>query len=182
MIMNAPNTQDASVSMLAQLVEMGESLHGPALSVYLNNYPQGSWKEPITLGKEIIEGIQDSHYSDVLGLRSLRKELAARDAAWRSQSFLSSVNIAVTQGGTHALQIVLQAFGGPNADVLIPVPSYSGYRDICQALRLSYRPYDMDDSGTWITEELLASLESSSIVIVNTPHNPSGEQINTDQL
>ncbi len=182
MTMNAVNGQDVSVSMLAQLLAMGESLHGTALSIYVQNYPQCFWKEPIASGDEIMAGIQNSHYSDVLGLQSLRKELAVRDAARRFQSFLSIDNIAVTQGGTHAIQILLQTFGGPDADVLIPVPSYSGYRDICQALKLRYRPYGMDDSGTWLTEELLASLRRSSIVIINTPHNPSGSQIETGQL
>lgn len=182
MTMIAANTPNVSVSMLAQLVEMGESLHGSSLSVYLQNYPQGSWKEPIMIGKEITEGIQNSHYSDVLGLRSLRKELAARDAVWRSQAFLSSDNVAITQGGTHAIQLLLQTFSGPSTDVLIPMPSYTGYRDICHALKLPYRPYAMDDSGAWLTDELLESLKPSSIMIINTPHNPSGEQISTAQL
>jgi len=182
MTMHAVNGQDVSVSLLAQLLETGEALHGEALSVYMQNYPQGFWKEPIVPYTEITVGIQNSHYSDVLGLRSLRKELAVRDAARRSQLFLSSENIAVTQGGTHAIQILLQTFAGHNADILIPVPSYSGYRDICHALKLPYRPYGMDDSGTWLTEDLLASLGPSSIMIVNTPHNPSGGQIHTNQL
>jgi len=181
MTTHTATAQDVSVSMLAQLLEAGEALHGEALSVYVQNYPQGFWKQPISC-TEISEGIQNSHYSDILGLRSLRKALAARDAARRSQLFLSSDNIAVTQGGTHALQVLLQTLGYPQADVLIPVPSYSGYRDICHSLKLPYRPYGMDDSGTWLTDELLASLGPSSIMIVNTPHNPSGGQIHTNQL
>lgn len=182
MMTNMTNGQEVSVSMLVQLMELGESLHGSALAAYMGNYPQGFWKEPIVHNHEIISGIHDSHYSDVSGVRSLRKELAARDAAWRSQPFLGSDNIAVTQGGTHAIQILLQTFGQPASDVLIPVPSYSGYRDICQALKLSYRPYAMDESGSWLTDELLASLGPNSIMLVNTPHNPSGVQIDTEQL
>lgn len=182
MMTNSTNGQGVSVSMLAQLTELGESLHGSELSTYMGNYPQGVWREPIVHNHEIITEIEESHYSDVAGLRSLRKELAARDAAWRSQPFLSSDNIAVTQGGTHAIQILLQTFGEPASDVLIPAPSYSGYRDICQALKLSYRPYGMDDSENWLTDELLQSLRPDSIMIVNTPHNPSGGQINTAQL
>ncbi len=182
MITNATNSQGASVSMLVQLLELGESLHGSALSAYVANYPQGFWKEPIVPASEIISGLENSHYSDVPGLRSLRRELAARDAARRSQFFLSADNIAMTQGGTHALQVVLQALRRPDTDILIPAPSYSGYRDICDVLRLSYRPYVMDDSGSWLTEELLSSLRPSSVMIVNTPHNPSGGQINTAQL
>jgi aspartate/methionine/tyrosine aminotransferase len=179
---NNGNGNDVSVSMLAQLLEAGEKLHGDDLSVYVQNYPQRVWRGPVVPGVEIASEIHNSHYSDVLGLRSLRKELASRDAARRSQLFLSSDNIAVTQGGTHAIHILLQAFGEANAEVLIPAPSYSGYRDICKVLKLQYRPYRMDDSGEWLTEELLASLRPFSIMIVNTPHNPSGGQIQTSQL
>ncbi|HXB22602.1 MAG TPA: pyridoxal phosphate-dependent aminotransferase [Candidatus Solibacter sp.] len=176
------NDHDISVSMVAQLLEAGEALHGSALDVYLQNYPQCFWKEPILPSTDVAVEMRNSQYSDVLGLNSLRKALAGRDAAIRSQPFLSSDNVAVTQGGTHAINTLLLTFGGPHAEVVIPVPSYSGYRDICKVLKLQYRPYGMDDSGAWLTEELLASLGPSSIMIVNTPHNPSGGQIQTSQL
>jgi aspartate/methionine/tyrosine aminotransferase len=182
MIRSSTKGQTGSVSMLAQLLELGESLHGTGLSVFIENYPQGYWNKAIIPNHEILLGIEDSRYTSLSGLRALRQELATRDAVLRSQLFLCAENIAVTQGATHALNVVLQTFGGPDVDVLIPAPSYSGYRDICQVLRLPYRPYVMDDSGTWLTDELLASLRQSSIMIVNTPHNPSGGQIDTDQL
>ena len=157
-------------------------MHGNALSVYLQNYPQFFWKDPVLPCTDLATEMRNSQYSDVLGLKSLRRALAARDAAIRSQLFLSVDNVAVAQGATHAIHTLLQLFGGANAEVVIPVPSYSGYRDICNVLRLQYRPYGMDDSGAWLTEELLASLGPSSIMIVNTPHNPSGGQIQTGQL
>lgn len=182
MTIRATNSQDVSASMLTQLLEMGESLHGAALSIYVQNYPQDFWKEPILPPSQLTAELEKSHYGDVLGLRSLRQGLAARDATLRSQPFLASNHIAVTQGATHAMNILLQMLGGANTEVLIPAPSYFGYRDICQALRLSYRAYNMDDPGAWLTEELLASLRPFSIMIVNTPHNPSGEQIQTSQL
>src|SRR5205807_3768240 len=143
---------------------------------YLQNYPQFFWKDPVLPCTDLATEMRNSQYSDVLGLKSLRRALAARDAAIRSQLFLSVDNVAVAQGATHAIHTLLQLFGGANAEVVIPVPSYSGYRDICNVLRLQYRPYGMDDSGAWLTEELLASLGPSSIMIVNTPHNPSGGQ------
>lgn len=176
------NDHKISVSMAAQLLEAGEALHGDNLSVYLQNYPQCFWKDPILPITNVAAEVRNSQYSDVLGLKSLRKALAARDGVRRSQPFLSSNNVAVTQGGTHAIHTLLQTFGSSDAEVVIPVPSYSGYRDICHALRMQYRPYGMDDSGAWLTEELLASLGPSSIMIVNTPHNPSGGQIQTSQL
>lgn len=179
---SATNGHTGPVSMLAQLLELGESLHGNGLSVFIENYPQGCWNKAIVPNHEILFGIEDSRYTSLSGLRGLRQELATRDAVRRSQLFLCAENIAVTQGGTHALNVVLQTFGGPNVDVLIPAPSYSGYRDICEMLRLPYRPYLMDDSRTWLTDELRASLGPSTIMIVNTPHNPSGGQIDTDQL
>ena len=176
------NDQDISVSMVAQLLEAGEALHGNALSVYLQNYPQCFWKDLVLPCTNVASEMRNSQYSDVLGLKSFRNALAARDAARRSQLFLSGHNIAVTHGATHAIHTLLQVFAGLHAEVIIPVPSYSGYRDICKVLKMQYRPYGMDDSGAWLSEELLASLGPSSIMIVNTPHNPSGGQIQTSQL
>ncbi len=173
---------EVAVSMLAQLLETGEAMHGSALSVFVQNYPQSCFDGPLGAPLNIAEQVQNSQYSDVLGLKALREGLAARDAALRGQSFLGTPNIAVTQGGTHAIHTLLRTFGRADSDVLLPVPSYSGYRDICQLLKLKYRPYTMDDSAHWLTEELLNSLSPSTIMIVNTPHNPSGGQIRTYQL
>lgn len=157
-------------------------MHGEALSVFVQNYPQSFWKEPLGQSFDLAMEVRNSQYSDVLGLRALREGLANRDAALRSQSFLGVENIAVTQGGTHAIHTLLRTFSRADSDVLLPVPSYSGYRDICQLLKLNFRPYGMDDSGNWLTDDLLDSLRPSTIMIVNSPHNPSGGQIRTCQL
>lgn len=170
-----------SVSMLAQLLQAGKALHGNALRVYSEVFPQDVWELPILSRPEVTEP-GNYGYSDVLGLNCLREALAARDRSTRSLPFLSPDNIAVTQGGTHAIHAVLQAFAGPKTTVLIPSPSYAGYRDICKLLRLKHSPYRMDDSGDWLTDEILQSLRPSSLMIVNSPHNPSGAQIQTGQL
>src|SRR5205807_8692850 len=110
------NGHDISVSIVAQLLETGESMHGNALSLYLQNYPQFFWKDPVLPCTDLATEMRNSQYSDVLGLKSLRRALAARDAAIRSQLFLSVDNVAVAQGATHAIHTLLQLFGGANAE------------------------------------------------------------------
>src|SRR5438067_1766003 len=133
------NDHEISVSLAAQLLEAGEALHGNNLSVYLQNYPQCFWKDLILPSTDLAAEMRNSHYSEVLGLRALRNALAARDSARRSQPYLTGDNVAVSQGGTNAIHTLLQTFRGPETEVLIPVPSYSGYRDICKASRMQYR-------------------------------------------
>jgi aspartate aminotransferase len=168
-------------SLLTQLLNRGRRLHGDRLLVFCENYPRFEWGR--LSQSSVLEARPETFasYEDALGLPELREALAERDTEALGIA-LSQENIAITCGATHALHVCLQAFGRPNIPVFVPTPSYSGYRDICKLLGMEIRPYHLGSYATCDLELRMQGLTRPAIVIINTPHNPSGSLLCGQQL
>lgn len=86
-------------------------------------------------------------------------------------------HIAVTMGGSGALQAAFTATVGPGDEVLIPDPAWPLYTMQLAACGATSVPYPLDPQGGWLPD--VARLETlvtphTRILVINTPGNPTG--------
>lgn len=125
-----------------------------------------------------------NQYAPMTGVPALRTAIAARLADRYGIDRDPDSEITVTSGATEALFCAVQAVVGPGDEVVVFDPAYD-----------SYEPAVTLAGGTVIHVPLMASdfsvdwgrLESSlgprtRLVILNSPHNPTGTLVDADDL
>lgn len=106
-------------------------------------------------------------------LRQLLVEKVARINGYQIQP----ENVAVTLGGTGAIQAALQAIVGPGDEVLLPDPGWATYSMQLLTCGASAVPYPLDALNEWLPD--LTRMEKlvtprTRVLLINTPGNPTG--------
>jgi aspartate/methionine/tyrosine aminotransferase len=93
--------------------------------------------------------------------------------------------VVMTTGASEALTAFLCLSERPGGNVVIPDPAYPAYAAMAQFARLGVRCYALSAEADF-TQEADAVLEAvdrdTVAVFVNTPHNPTGSVISTEEL
>lgn len=106
-------------------------------------------------------------------LRELLAEKVTRVNGYR----VGAENVAVSMGGTNALQAIFHATVGSGDEVLIPDPCWPLYYNHLQVCGATAVPYVLDAANEWLPS--IADLERlvtprTRILLINTPGNPTG--------
>ena len=171
-----------SHSLLVQLLRDGRLMHGANLGVYCENYPVYETEHFILGRNEASVRSALSFYEDPAGSSELRRAIASRDNAALTLQHISSSNVVVTNGATHAIYIILTLAQTQFAKVLFPEPSFIGYHHICESIGIASSAYRLSGYQDWDLDALLPRVDGRTILIVNTPHNPSGSILRDAQL
>ncbi|MBL4605060.1 MAG: aminotransferase class I/II-fold pyridoxal phosphate-dependent enzyme [Flavobacteriaceae bacterium] len=117
-----------------------------------------------------------NQYAPMLGVQSLREEIAAKFQKLYASSYNPSNEIVVTAGATQAIFTVISAFVRANDEVIVLKPAYDCYEPAIELqggkvvpIQLKYPNYRVD----WKQVEG-AITSKTKMIIVNTPQNPSG--------
>jgi aspartate/methionine/tyrosine aminotransferase len=109
-------------------------------------------------------------YCPTNGREPLRAALASMYGA-RAEELL------VFNGGAEALLALFFVASEPNANVVVPTPSFAPFVALPEALGLETRRYPLrQESGFAVDVDAIVRLvdERTTLILVNTPHNPSG--------
>jgi aspartate aminotransferase len=109
-------------------------------------------------------------YTAVGGDAGVRARLAAKVTA-ENRIPATPAEILVTNGAKQALYQALYVMADPGDAVIIFKPHWPAYVATCKLLEL--QPVLVDQPAE-VTDELLDSLPPASILIINNPHNPTG--------
>lgn len=85
-------------------------------------------------------------YVQAHGTEAARAAVAAKLS--NANAKLTSDDVTITSGCSHALHIAFSALCNPGDNILIPVPGFSAYETICQALGVTCRYYKLDVQKT----------------------------------
>jgi methionine aminotransferase len=117
-----------------------------------------------------------NQYAPMAGAVPLRQAIAEKAAALYGASYDAETEITVTAGATQALFTAIAAFVRPGDEVIVFAPVYDSYvpaielnggRAVYATLRYpDYRP-DWDEVAALLTPK-------TRMIVINTPHNPSG--------
>jgi len=127
---------------------------------------------------------EKNQYCPMPGLLDLRKSICDKV----NRAYQSTVNpdseICITAGATQALFTAIMAFVREGDEVITFEPAYDSYTPSIQIAGGVPRPYTMtypDYSIDWNEVEEMIS-EKTKMIIINTPHNPTGTVLRTKDL
>ncbi|WP_434458331.1 pyridoxal phosphate-dependent aminotransferase [Stutzerimonas urumqiensis] len=125
-----------------------------------------------------------NQYAPMIGLPALREQVAAKVARFYGRSVSADQEITITPGATQAIFCAIQAVLRPGDEAIVFDPCYDSYEPsihlagascIHQALTLP------DFSIDW--QRLADAINPRTrLIVLNTPHNPSGALLSAADL
>lgn len=134
------------------------------------------------VGRHIAAG--HNQYAPMTGLPALREQVAAKIALCYGQTVSADSEITITPGATQAIFCAIQAVIRPGDEVIVFDPCYDSYEPSvelaggrCVHVPLALPTFDID----W--QRFSDALNPRTrMVILNSPHNPSGALISREAL
>ena len=143
--------------------------------------PRWTLRELLDLGGPSARGDLESlalSYTPTAGGAALRRrigELDGVDPDW----------VVVTTGASEALLMLMCLVAEPGATVLLPAPAFPAFSVTALAWGLGVRTYALSrEQGFEHTARAIASAvdETTRLVLVNSPHNPSGAVMPAEEI
>lgn len=130
-----------------------------------------------------------NQYPPLPGHLVLREAIADHQRSYRELDFDPDTEVLVTAGATEALTAALMAFVGPGDEVVMFEPYYDSYA-AAVALAGGVRrvvtlrpPHDQTQPFGFDLDELRATVNARTrILLLNTPHNPTGKVFTRTEL
>ena len=152
------------------------------------NLGQGapSFDGPDFLKEAAIEAIRSGHnqYAPSPGIPELTAAIAEHQQRHYGLTYDAASEVTVTAGASEALFASLQALVGPGDEVLLFEPFYDSYRAGVAAAGASPKVVTLEAPDFHYDREALerAITPATRVLLVNTPHNPSGKVFRRDEL
>jgi len=125
-----------------------------------------------------------NQYAPMAGAPELREAIAAKIARHYRRQVSPATDITVTCGGTEALACAILCAVAPGDEVIVFDPCYDSYEPIVTLCGGLTRHVPLLRPGFGIDWQRLADTlnERTRLIIINTPHNPSGTRLSAEDL
>ncbi|MGP4002495.1 aminotransferase class I/II-fold pyridoxal phosphate-dependent enzyme [Streptomyces sp. 8N706] len=127
-----------------------------------------------------------NQYPPALGFPSLREAVAAHQLRRYGLDYRPQGEVLITTGATEALASALLAFCDPGDEIIAFDPCYDAYAADARlaGARLVGAPLVLDGDGFALDADALRAAVSprTRVLILNTPHNPTGKVFTADEL
>jgi len=134
------------------------------------------------VGRHIAAG--HNQYAPMTGLPALREQVAAKVARCYGRSVCADSEVTIVPGATQGIFCAIQALIRPGDEVIVFDPSYDSYEPAVELAggRCVHVPLALADfSIDW--QRLGDALsDKTRLIILNSPHNPSGALISRAEL
>ncbi len=126
----------------------------------------------------------DNQYAVGIGQPALRRAIAAHAQRFYGQAYDPDTEITVTSGATEALFAATLGLANPGDEVIFFEPFYDSYvpNVIMAGGRPRFVPMRPPDWSFDPVELAMAFNERTRLIVVNTPHNPTGKVYTHDEL
>ena len=173
-----PNVGTTIFTIMSQLAQECEAI----------NLSQGfpDFDPPAALLELVTKHLRDgrNQYAPMTGLPQLREQIAQKVQALYGRDVNGDTEVTVTSGATEALFSAIQTVVSPGDEVIVFDPAYDSYEPAVtlaggKTLHIPLIPpsFDIDWS------RLAATVSTKTrLIIVNSPHNPTGAVISRDDL
>lgn len=132
----------------------------------------------------ILEG--NNQYPPLRGVPELREAIATHQLERYGIRLNPDTEVLVTAGATEALTAAILALAGPGEEVLTLEPFYDSHAAAIAMSGAVHRtaPLELHDGGFRLDRDALqaAITEHTRLVLVNTPHNPTGTVLTRAEL
>jgi methionine aminotransferase len=127
-----------------------------------------------------------NQYPPMPGVPALRQAIAAKIQALYGRAYDANTEITVTAGATQALTTAILCAVHPGDEVIVIEPAYDSYLPTVQLaggvpVTVSMRVDENGYSVPW--DEIAAAVTPRTrMIVINTPHNPTGTILRTADL
>ncbi len=134
------------------------------------------------VGRHIANG--HNQYSPMTGLPVLREQIAAKIARSYGVQVDVDTEVTVTPGATEAIFCAIQAVIHSGDEVIVFDPAYDSYEPSVELAggRCVHVQLGLDDFRIDFDKLAQALSPRTRMIILNSPHNPSGALISRDEL
>jgi len=141
---------------------------------------------PVRLVDELVRAMRDGHnqYPPMTGIAPLREAIARKTARVYGHTPEPETEITITSGATEALFNAIHAVAGVGDEVIVLDPAYDSYAPAIAlaGARAVHVPLNGDDFRPDWQRINNAVTPKTRLLIINTPHNPTGAVFNTDDI
>src|SRR2546430_2226004 len=123
-------------------------------------------------------------YAVTWGTATLRHAIAEKYRRWYQMEVDPNTEITVTCGATEAMASVFMALIDPGDEVIVLEPFYENYGPdaILAGAKPVFVPLERPDWTLDTVRLRKAFTKRTKAIIVNTPHNPTGRVLTTDEM
>lgn len=125
-----------------------------------------------------------NQYAPMIGIDKLREQVAQKVKSFYGQTIDEHHQLTITPGASQAIFCAIQSVVNPNDEVIVFDPCYDCYEPAITLAggRCIHLPLTLPDFN--IDWELLTSniTDNTRLIIINTPHNPSGSTLSLQDL
>ncbi|MEO5336481.1 MAG: aminotransferase [Magnetospirillum sp. WYHS-4] len=134
--------------------------------------------------RALLEGGTANQYPPMAGLPALRQAVAAHDARFYGIDADWKTEVLVTSGATEALADCLFGLIEAGDEVVLIEPLYDSYLPIVRLAGGVPRLVRLEPPLWELPRKALAAAfsDKTKLVVLNTPHNPSGKVFTRDEL
>lgn len=134
-----------------------------------------------------VEAIRDgrNQYAPGPGVRPLREAIAAHQQRFHGLAYDPDTEICVTAGATEAITAAVFGLCDAGDEVVALAPTYDSYPAACAMAGARLRTVDLrgDEGWRFDPDELRATVSPATrLLLLNTPHNPSGRVLDDEEL
>ena len=172
-------TKNISESVIREMTR--EALKHGAINLS-QGYPDKEMT-PETVKEEAKKSIENSNqYSITWGLPELRKKVAETYGKWRNLDLDPKKEVTITCGTSEAVMSSILALTNEEDGVIYFEPAYENYIPSTQISKAEGNPVNIDTNLNLNKEQLKKQAKKSSLLILNTPHNPTGKVFTENEL
>lgn len=141
---------------------------------------------PDNIKRAAIRAIEENFtkYTEAGGIPELKEAICAKHAADYGTSY-TPAECMVNVGGKHTIFNFTQVILNPGDEVILPVPYWVTYKDVCNYAGAKIVYVDTDeDEGFAITAAMIEKhiTPRTKLVIINSPCNPSGAVVDKEEF
>ncbi|HEV2176004.1 MAG TPA: pyridoxal phosphate-dependent aminotransferase [Terriglobia bacterium] len=125
-----------------------------------------------------------THYGPSAGLPQLR-EAVAEDAGRRRGISIDPAEVVITPGAKPIMFFVILALVDPEDEVLYPNPGFPIYESMVEFVGARAVPYALPEANEFevdVQEILSKMTPRTRLIILNSPHNPTGGVLGREKL
>jgi methionine transaminase len=134
------------------------------------------------VGRHIAAG--HNQYAPMTGLPALREQVAAKIARSYGRAVSAEAEVTIVPGATQGIFCAVQALIRPGDEVIVFDPSYDSYEPSVELAggRCVHVPLALPDFAIDWQRLQDALSDKTRLIILNSPHNPSGALISRAEL
>lgn len=125
-----------------------------------------------------------NQYPPDIGIAPLREAIAEHQRRWYGIELDPATQIQASAGATEALAASILALCEPGDEVIVLEPFYDVYPAAIELAQGKLVPVRLDAPEFRLDAERLraAVTERTSLILLNTPHNPTGHRLSDEEL